>query len=209
MKLLVLMIAFSFNTFAMTKTAYFAGGCFWCIEPFFNNLPGVSKTTVGYAGGKVKDPTYKQVSSGSTSHVEAMSVEYDPTKISFKDLVYVFFKTMDPTDNQGQFVDRGAQYRPIAFFNNPLEKLVFENHIKELESTKSYKKKINLEITKHTSFYPAEDYHQKYFTKNPIRYKFYRYRSGRDQFLTKVWGEDFKEKLKKKFKQKNKVDSKK
>jgi peptide methionine sulfoxide reductase msrA/msrB len=200
MKLLLLILIISTSALAATSKAYFAGGCFWCIEPFFSNLNGVSKTIVGYAGGTLKDPTYKQVSSGSTKHVEAMSVEYDPEKISFKDLVYIFFKTMDPTDNKGQFVDRGAQYRPVAFYQSESEKKAYEEQIKELDAAKVYKKAINLEITKHTTFYLAEDYHQKYFLKNPLRYKFYRYRSGRDQFLSKVWGVDFKDRLKKKFK---------
>lgn len=202
MKLLFSLFLIATSALAGTTKAYFAGGCFWCVEPPFNSLEGVKSTRVGFSGGTIKDPSYKQVSSGSTEYVESLEVEYDPEKLSFKDLTYVFFKTMDPTDNKGQFVDRGKQYRPVAYYQTEDEKKIIEAYIKELENKKVYKKTITIEISKHTTFYPAEDYHQKYYLKNPIRYNYYRYRSGRDDFLESVWGKKFKENLKKKFKQK-------
>ncbi len=200
MKLLVLFILFCLNGLADTKKAVFAGGCFWCVEPPYYKLEGINKTTVGFAGGQIKNPSYSLVSSGKTRHVEAIEIEYDPKLISFKDLVYIFFKTMDPTDSAGQFVDRGSQYRPVIYYSNESEKKVIDAYITELKQSKVYKKDITIEVTPYSNFYAAEDYHQKYFIKNPLRYKYYRHRSGRDEFLENVWGKKFKEELKKKYK---------
>lgn len=172
---------------AENSKAVFAGGCFWCMEPPFDKLEGVISTTSGYIGGESPDPTYKQVSSGATSHTEAVLVEFDPQKVSYKDLLKVFWRNIDPTDNKGQFVDRGLQYRPGVFYFDEKQKKEAEESKSHLSKEKVFNNPIVVEITKAKTFYSAEDYHQDYYKKNPIRYKFYRFNSGRDQFLHKYW----------------------
>ncbi|HHJ18344.1 MAG TPA: peptide-methionine (R)-S-oxide reductase [Gammaproteobacteria bacterium] len=170
------------------SVATFAGGCFWCVEAGFEKLPGVVEVISGYSGGKIKNPSYRQVASGLTKHTESVQVYYDAQKIRYNDLLASFWRQINPTDNGGQFVDRGPQYRPIIFYANNTEKQQAEAARDALNNSGRYDKPLTIEITAFTSFYPAETYHQDYYKKNPLRYKFYRYRSGRDQYLEKIWG---------------------
>jgi peptide methionine sulfoxide reductase msrA/msrB len=170
--------------------ATFAGGCFWCTEADFEKLPGVVKVISGYAGGHKENPTYKEVSSGTTGHVEAVQVYYDPARVTYEELLDYFWKHIDPTDSGGQFVDRGSQYRSVIFHDSEEQKRLAEKSKEALEKSGKFSKPILTEIVKFTNFYEAEEYHQDYYKKNPLRYKFYRYNSGRDQFLEKVLGKD-------------------
>jgi peptide methionine sulfoxide reductase msrA/msrB len=170
------------------RQATFAGGCFWCTEADFEKLPGVVKVISGYTGGNKEDPTYEEVSSGKTGHVEAIQVYYDPTKITYEELLDYLWKHIDPTDAGGQFVDRGAQYRGAIFYHDEEQKRLAEKSREALSKSGEFNKPIVTEILKFAKFYEAEDYHQDYYKKHPLRYKYYRYASGRDQFLEKAWG---------------------
>ncbi len=172
------------------KVATFAGGCFWCTESDFEKAPGVVKVISGYSGGTKENPTYQEVSSGSTGHVEAVQVYYDPSRITYEGLLDAFWKHIDPTDPGGQFVDRGSQYRSVIFYRDEEQKQLAERSKEALGKSGKFSKPIVTEIIPFTKFYEAEEYHQDYYKKNPLRYKFYRYNSGRDQFLKKVWGKD-------------------
>ena len=172
-----------------TKEAYFAGGCFWCTEADFEKVKGVIDAISGYTGGHVANPTYEQVSEGGTGHVEAVKVIYDPTKVSYEQLLQYFWMHIDPTDAGGQFVDRGPQYRSVIFYSDEQEHRLAEASKKKLAESGRFDKPIVTEILPLGPFYPAEEYHQDYYKKNPIRYHYYRYRSGRDQYLKKVWGD--------------------
>lgn len=167
--------------------ATFAGGCFWCVESVFEKIPGVKDVVSGFAGGKKKNPSYKEVSSGSTSHVEAIQITFNPKEVSYKDLLDIYWKNIDPTDSKGQFVDRGAQYRPLIFYHNKKQKKEAEKSKEELSTSGVFTKPITTEIVKYSTFFKAEEYHQDYYKKNPIKYWFYRSRSGRDSFLEKIW----------------------
>jgi peptide methionine sulfoxide reductase msrA/msrB len=171
------------------QTATFAGGCFWCVESDFEKVDGVLQVISGYTGGHTENPTYQQVSAGGTGHVEAVQVFYDPQKVTYKQLLDFFWRHVDPTDPGGQFVDRGSQYRTVIFYHNDRQKRLAEASKRELEASGRFDKPIVTEIVKFTKFYNAEDYHQDYYKKNPLRYRYYRYASGRDQFLKRVWGE--------------------
>ncbi len=170
------------------EEATFAGGCFWCTESDFEKIDGVVEVISGYTGGHKENPTYEEVSSGGTGHVEAIKVVYDPMKVTYKKLLDIFWMHVDPTDSGGQFVDRGPQYRTAIFYHNDAQKQLAEKSREELNGSGRFDKPIVTEIVKSSEFYKAEDYHQDYYKENPIRYKYYRYRSGRDQFLKKVWG---------------------
>ena len=170
--------------------ATFAGGCFWCVESDFEKIPGVHHVISGYSGGTVVNPTYEQASSGTTGHVEAVQVYYDPQIIQYEQLLQAFWRQIDPTDNKGQFVDRGEHYRPVIFYQTGEEQKLAEQSRQILEQSGRYEKKLTTEIVAFKNFYPAEDYHQDYYKNNPIRYQYYRFRSGRDQYLTKIWGND-------------------
>jgi len=172
--------------------ATFAGGCFWCVESDFEEVSGVHQVISGFSGGSVVNPSYKQVSAGNTGHVEAVQVYYDPTVIEYNDLLQVFWRQINPTDNEGQFVDRGKHYRPIIFYQNKDQQQQAELSKQELQSSGRFDKAIATEIIPFQKFYAAEDYHQDYYKKNPLRYKYYRYNSGRDQYLSKIWGDDLK-----------------
>lgn len=185
--ILIFLIAMIPSAFAVQK-AYFAGGCFWCMEAPFEKQAGVVSVISGYTGGKIKSPTYRQVSGGQTAHTEAVEISFDEQKITYQQLLAIFWRQIDPTDDTGQFVDRGAQYRPGIFYVNKQQQALAEKSRQELSQRKIFKRPIKTEITPFTAFYPAEDYHQDYYQKNPVRYRFYRHRSGRDQFLQKVWG---------------------
>ncbi len=168
--------------------ATFAGGCFWCMEPPFEKLPGVEAVISGYAGGTEINPTYEEVSSGTTGHVEAVQVYYKPDMISYDSLLDVFWEQIDPTDTGGQFVDRGRQYTTAIFYHDEAQRMLAEESRQEIQ--KMFDKPIVTQIISFTTFYPAEEYHQDYYKKNPIRYKFYRGNSGRDQYIAKVRGDE-------------------
>jgi peptide-methionine (S)-S-oxide reductase len=171
-------------------TATFAGGCFWCMQPPFESLPGVVSTTVGYTGGTVDHPTYEQVSEGETGHAESIQVIYDPTKIEYTKLLDVFWHNVDPLTKDAQFCDHGRQYRTAIFVHDDEQQRLAEASKKALDESKRFDRPIVTEIVRASTFWPAEDYHQRYHEKNPIRYKFYRWNCGRDQRLQEVWGAD-------------------
>ena len=173
---------------APVATAIFAGGCFWCMEPPFDKLDGVVSTTSGYTGGQAANPTYEAVSSGRTGHAEAVRIEYDPKKISYERLLEVFWPNIDPTDAGGQFCDRGSQYRAAIFYRDEPQRQAAERARAALEANKPFAQPIVTEIVPAAAFYPAEDYHQDYYMKNPLRYKFYRTGCGRDRRLESLWG---------------------
>jgi peptide methionine sulfoxide reductase msrA/msrB len=170
------------------RKATFAGGCFWCTEADFEKLHGVVKVISGYTGGNKENPAYEEVSSGTTGHVEAVQVYYDPSKITYEELLDYFWKHVDPTDGGGQFVDRGAQYRSVIFYHDEDQKRSAEKSKEALNKSGKFNKPIVTEILKFTRFYEAEDYHQDYYKTHSLKYKFYRFGSGRDQFLEKTWG---------------------
>jgi len=166
--------------------ATFAGGCFWCMEPPFDKLEGVESTTAGYIGGRMRNPTYEQVSNGGTGHAEVVQVAYDPSKITYEKLLDVFWHNVDPVDAGGQFCDRGDQYRTAIFYHSEDQKRLAEQS--KLKFASQLEKQIATEIVTAGEFYQAEGYHQDYYVKNPVRYKFYRWNCGRDQRLEKLWG---------------------
>jgi methionine-S-sulfoxide reductase len=171
------------------EEAIFAGGCFWCMEPPFEKLDGVEAVISGYTGGDEKNPSYEEVSSGKTGHVEAVLVKYDPSKISYRELVETFWRQIDPTDDGGQFADRGPQYRTAIFYRSEEQKKIAEQSRQELQSSGRFSSPVVTQIIPAGEFYPAEDYHQDYYRKNPLRYKIYRFGSGRDRFLKENWKE--------------------
>jgi peptide-methionine (S)-S-oxide reductase len=170
--------------------AIFAGGCFWCMEPPFDKLEGVSATTSGYTGGQVKDPTYEQISAGGTGHYEAIMIEYDPQRVSYDKLLEVFWRNVDPLDAGGQFCDRGDHYRAAIFYGSEQEQMLAQDSKRELEASGRFDKPVVTEILPAQTFYPAEEYHQGYYQKNPIRYRFYRAGCGRDARLRSLWGDE-------------------
>ena len=173
---------------AELETAIFAGGCFWCVESDFDKVDGVVSTTSGFVGGHVKNPTYEQVSAGGTGFAEAVEVEFDPHKVSYRELVDHFWRTIDPTVKDRQFCDHGDQYRTGIFYLSQAQYQAAEASKEAIEQSKPFKQPIVTEITKAGPFYPAEEYHQDFYKKNPLRYKFYRYSCGRDQRLEALWG---------------------
>lgn len=170
--------------------ATFAGGCFWCTEADFEKLSGVVKAISGYTGGTKDNPSYKEVSAGTTGHVEAVQVYFDPSKVTYKELVDYFWRHINPTDPGGQFVDRGRQYRSVIFYHNENQRQIAEKSKETLNRSGKFDKPVVTDILKLSAFYSAEEYHQDYYKKNRLRYKYYRYGSGRDQFLKKVWMDD-------------------
>ena len=169
--------------------ATFAGGCFWCMEPPFDKLPGVTATISGYAGGAKVNPTYQEVSSGSTGHTEAVQVIYDPKKVSYEKLLEVFWVNVDPTVKDRQFCDSGTQYRTSIFYHDEAQRKAAEASRAALEKSKPFKEAIVTPIVMAGAFYPAEEYHQDYYKKNPVRYQIYRSGCGRDARLKQVWGD--------------------
>jgi len=172
------------------EKATFAGGCFWCIEPPFDKLDGVVDTIAGYTGGNVKNPTYEQVSTGTTGHAEAVEIIYDPEVVSYEKLLEVFWLNIDPTDAGGQFADRGSQYRPEIFYHSEVQRKAAEASKKKLDESGKFSKPVVVAITEATEFYPAEEYHQSYYKKNELKYKMYKYGSGRQSFIDKYNRED-------------------
>ena len=171
---------------ATTAVAIFAGGCFWCMERPFDVLPGVISTTSGYAGGRTAKPTYEQVSSGATGHAESVEVRYDPAKINYETLLDVFWHNVDPFAENRQFCDSGTQYRTAIFYTSPEQRALAEASKQAVQA--QFGKPVATQIVAAERFYPAEDYHQDYYQKNPLRYQYYRSRCGRDQRLMQVWG---------------------
>ncbi len=167
--------------------ATFAGGCFWCMQPPFDKLEGVISTTVGYIGGQEQNATYEQVCSGTTDHAEAIQVVYDASRVSYSQLLEVFWRNINPTQPDGQFVDTGRQYRTVIFYHDEEQQRLAEASRDELEKSGRYGRQIVTEIVPATPFYPAEDYHQEYYKKSPLRYQYYRSGSGRDHYLEKLW----------------------
>lgn len=168
--------------------ATFAGGCFWCMEEAFEKVEGVVEVVSGYTGGQVKNPTYEAVSAGGTGHAEAVEISYDPKKVTYEQLLKEFWRNVDPTTPDRQFCDRGDQYRPAIFYQNEEQKQLAEASKQVIEQTKTFSEPIRIEIVQASEFYPAETYHQDYYKKNPIRYKFYKWNCGRAQRLQKLWG---------------------
>jgi peptide-methionine (S)-S-oxide reductase len=169
--------------------ATFAGGCFWCMEPPFDELDGVLSTISGYTGGSTVDPTYQEVSAGGTGHAEVVQVTYDPAKVTYEQLLDVFWRNVDPLDAGGQFCDRGDSYRTGIFVHGAEQRRLAEASKQALADSKRLAQPIVTEIVDAGPFYPAEDYHQDYYQTNPVRYKFYRWNCGRDQRLTELWGD--------------------
>ena len=171
-----------------TAKATFAGGCFWCMEPPYDKLPGVLSTTSGYMGGKKRSPTYEEVSTGTTGHTEVVQVVYDPQKVSYEKLLEVFWRNIDPTVRDQQFCDVGSQYRTAIFYHDDEQKRLAEASKAALEKSKPFKAPIVTPVQAAGEFWPAEDYHQDYYKKNPVRYKYYRTGCGRDDRLKQLWG---------------------
>ncbi len=195
----VIVALFTGNSYAETTAtvkpineavATFAGGCFWCTESDFEKLVGVKEVISGFSGGHVANPAYEAVSMGTTGHVESVQVYYDPKLISYETLLDAFWRMINPTDNDGQFVDRGEQYRSLIFYHSEEQKQKAEQSRQVLTKSGRYTAPVMTEIRKFEAFYPAEDYHQDYYKKNPVRYNYYRFKSGRDQYLEKTWGDD-------------------
>jgi peptide-methionine (S)-S-oxide reductase len=171
------------------RTATFAGGCFWCMEPPFDELPGVISTTSGYTGGHTRNPTYEEVSAGHTGHAEAVEMVYDPARITYEQLLDVFWKNIDPITPNRQFCDVGSQYRSAIFYHGDEQKVLAEKSKRAIESSGRFDKPIVTEIHPAGPFYRAEEYHQDYYKKNPIRFNFYKFSCGRARRLAEVWGE--------------------
>jgi peptide-methionine (S)-S-oxide reductase len=195
---LVLMLAQPGSIFAVGKdqtpsasrleTATFAGGCFWCMEEALDRLEGVITTTSGYTGGQKRNPMYEEVSAGGTGHAEAVQITYDGTKVDYEKILELFWRNIDPTTANKQFCDVGSQYRAAIFYHNQTQKRLAEDSKKMVERTKKFSEQIVTEIIPASEFYPAEEYHQNFYQKNPIRYKFYKYSCGRAQRLQELWG---------------------
>ena len=173
---------------ARYEKATFAGGCFWCMEPPFDELQGVVSTTSGYTGGQKKNPTYEEVSAGGTGHAESVEILFDPAKITYQQLLDVFWKNVDPTTKDRQFCDVGSQYRPAIFYHSEEQKRLALASKKAIEDSGRFKQPIVTEIVAATPFYRAEEYHQDYYKKNPIRFKYYKFGCGRERRLEQLWG---------------------
>jgi len=178
----------SINSGTQLEVATFAGGCFWCMVPPFERLDGVVSVSAGYTGGHIENPTYEQVSAGGTGHAEAVQVLYDPRRIGYEKLLEVFWRNIDPTASDHQFCDHGDQYRSEIFYHTERQHHLAEHSESAIEKSKPFKEPIVTKITPATAFYKAEEYHQDFYKKNPIHYKFYRFTCGRDQRLEELWG---------------------
>ena len=169
--------------------ATFAGGCFWCMEEAFEKIEGVSSVISGYTGGQVENPTYEQVSAGATGHTESIEVQFDPLKVTYAQLLDVFWRNVDPTTPNAQFCDHGNQYRTAIFYHDETQKQLIEESKQKIESTKNFPESIVTEIGPASIFYAAEEYHQDFYSKNPIRYKYYKWNCGRAKRLEQLWGD--------------------
>lgn len=184
----VTLASFSTLAHAKTDTLIVAGGCFWCVESDFEGKTGVLDVVSGYTGGTTPNPTYEQVSHTETGHFEAVKISFDDSKVSLKELVDYYWRTIDPTDPQGQFCDKGSTYRTALFYQTEAQKQVFETSLQELNATKPFAAPVVTQLLPAKPFYVAEDYHQDYYQTNPVRYKYYRWNCGRDTTLEKLWG---------------------
>jgi peptide-methionine (S)-S-oxide reductase len=173
---------------ATTAKAYFAGGCFWCMEEAFEKVDGVLEVVSGYMGGTVKNPSYEEVSVGQTGHAESVEVRYDPSKVTYTQLLEAFWRNIDPVTPNAQFCDHGNQYRAAIFYQGDAEKQAAEESKRAIEQTKRFSTPIVTQLTAASEFYPAEEYHQDFYKKNPIRYKYYKFTCGRAQRLESLWG---------------------
>ncbi|MBC3616208.1 peptide-methionine (R)-S-oxide reductase MsrB [Vibrio metschnikovii] len=197
---LTLLVLFSITTRAnnpslsTTESSYtiatLAGGCFWCTEADLEKLEGVVNVVSGYAGGTLANPTYQQVSSGKSGHIEVIQVTFDDDLVSYEQVLDYFLRHIDPTDAKGSFVDRGLQYQPAIFYHDLIQKQIAQQLIKQVDALGIYQKPLNTELIEYTEFWPAEEYHQDFYKKNPIRYKYYRHASGRDQYLDQIFGRE-------------------
>jgi peptide-methionine (S)-S-oxide reductase len=185
--LAMVLTSLGMSAYAAEEKAIFAGGCFWCLQPVYDQTAGVTQTFVGYTGGHVENPTYEQVTGGKTGHVEAIEVTYDPQKVQYETLVQLFWENIDPFDARGQFADKGPQYETAIFYTSEAQKRIAEITKATLQ-TRFGNKKIATRIEPATDFYPAEEYHQEYYEKNPTRYNLYKHGSGRVQRLKELWG---------------------
>lgn len=174
------------------EKATFAGGCFWCMQPFFDRTKGVKKTMVGYTGGHTQNPTYEEVSMGETGHAEAIEVTYDPKEVGYEKLLNIFWRNIDPTAVNAQFVDHGTQYRSAIFYHNEEQKRLALESKKQLGASGKFDKPIATEIVAASTFYPAEEYHQEYYKKSAFRYQMYSENTGRHEFTEKHWGKEEK-----------------
>ena len=192
MKLSLLLIISILSTSVLAteqkETAIFASGCFWCMEPLFDKLDGVISTTSGYTSGHKINPSYREVSAGSTGHTEAIQIVYNPEKVSYSELLAVFWRNIDPVAVNRQFCDGGSQYRSGIYYQNESQEAVAKQSLKTLQNNKPFDGIIATEVLPASKFYAAEDYHQDYYLKNPLRYKYYRYSCGRDKRLDELWG---------------------
>ncbi len=170
--------------------ATFAGGCFWCMEPPYDRLDGVVETISGFSGGHVSNPTYRQVVNGGTGHLEVVQVVYDPTVVSYEELLYVFWRNIDPFQSDGQFCDRGPMYRSAIFVHDEAQRRAAEVSLDEISVLGLSDQPIDTRILDFQAFYPAEEYHQGYYLKNPVRYRYYRWNCGRDRRLEQIWGDE-------------------
>ena len=177
-------------TSATERTAYFGGGCFWCTEADFAKIEGVRDVVSGYMGGHVVNPAYKEVSKGTTGHYEIVKVIFDDQKVNFQNLLHAFWRMIDPTDEDGSFCDRGQQYSSVVFYDSDRQKMETEKSVVALNMSGKFLRPVATKVLAAETFYPAEEYHQDYSKKNPIRYKFYRSRCGRDNFINQYWGGD-------------------
>ena len=173
---------------AKTAVATFAGGCFWCVESDFDKVPGVLSTTSGYTGGKVANPTYEQVSTKNTGHAEVVQIVFDPAKVSYEQLLEKFWRSIDPTTKDRQFCDAGSPYRSAIYAHDEAQLAAARASLAALEKSKPFKEPVVTQIERAATFYPAEDYHQDYYKKNPVRYQYYRASCGRDARLKELWG---------------------
>ena len=185
---MLLLVGLSAPAGAAQETAVLAGGCFWCIEADFEKLEGVTEVVSGYTGGRLENPGYRQVSAGGTGHVEAVRISYDPDVLDYGKILDHFWRHIDPTRDDGQFCDRGEQYRPVIFYADEVQRKTAEASRRRLETNKPFAGEIRVPLLPAGTFYPAEDYHQDYYKKNPLRYKYYRYRCGRDERVEALWG---------------------
>ncbi|OLQ92133.1 methionine sulfoxide reductase [Vibrio panuliri] len=177
------------KTGGKTEIATLAGGCFWCTESDLEKLPGVIDVVSGYSGGTLENPQYKQVASGKTQHIEVIQVTFDPEQVSYEQVLDQFFRHIDPTDDQGSFVDRGPQYRPAIFYHSDQQQQIAKNFMQDIDALGVFKKPLKTELRPFKEFWIAEDYHQDYYKRNSVRYKYYRYSSGRDAYLDEIFGE--------------------
>jgi peptide-methionine (S)-S-oxide reductase len=187
MLLLITVALFVNMTSAATEKAIFGGGCFWCMEPPFDKQDGVLSTTSGYTGGHLENPTYREVSSGQSGHVEVVEVLYDPEIVSYEKLLEIYWVNVDPLNSTGQFCDRGSQYLSTIFYLNEDQRLAAEESLKELQESNVLNGKLVTSIRPAVTFYPAEEYHQNYYQTNSLSYRYYRYRCGRDERLKQLW----------------------